>query len=121
MKYIRTKDGIWEIMEIKPNYEKTYYRCKHNLISNRFEKMDIIKQADTIEELCDELMIRGEYGSYIIDVNGLDKDCDGWTKEVGIPKGLVKVYGAIWVIDDNGAPILKSVAKANKDGKLCLI
>ena len=30
-------------------------------------------------------------------------------------------YGAIWVIDDNGVPILKPVTKMNQEGKLVLL
>lgn len=113
MKYIRTKDGIWEIMEIKPNYEKTYYHCKHNLISNRFEKMDIINQADTIEELCDEIV-------EIIDGKAQVVYTDISFNDLAIAKIRDKnnaiVYGAIWT--DKG---LIYVAKMNDKGELELL
>ena len=51
MKYIRTKDGIYEINRY---YEpRDYYWVKQDC-EQPISSDEIIKQADTIEELCDE-------------------------------------------------------------------
>ena len=60
MKYIRAKDGIYELM---PNIEqhhkvsfdgKTIEPAYYTLDTDWIAKKDVIKQADSIEELCDE-------------------------------------------------------------------
>ena len=109
MKYIRTKDDIF--IANKNNVGAWVINAPYKIFDR-----DIITKADTIEELCDEFVIRGEYSSYVININELDKDCNGWTKEIGIPTGIVKCYGAIWT--DKG---LIYVAKMNNKGELELL
>ena len=62
MKYIRTKDGIFEVyketengynINTKPFLETTKTRCYLNPF---ISKEKVINQADTIEELCDEFV-----------------------------------------------------------------
>lgn len=118
MKYIRTKDGVYEIERY---YEpRDYYWVKQDYDNQPIGSEEVLKQADTIEELCDTYVIKGEFGIYLVGFDELDRHAMGQTKEE-LLSGKLEAYGAIWVIDDNGAPTLKSVAKANKDGKLCLI
>ena len=53
MKYIRTKDGVYEINE-EINYDgELFYYVKTTPPRKAFEECEILKQADTIEELCD--------------------------------------------------------------------
>lgn len=90
MKYIRDKHCImptelpngWKLMALGSGIE-------------------IIKQADTIEELCDEFV----FGNVIISLKEAKRDC-----EIG------NVYGAIWT--DKG---LKYVAKMNEKGEFELL
>lgn len=63
MKLIRTKDGIYELMpNIEQDYtmsfdgetlEPAYYTINHEWVA----KKDVNKQADTIEELLDEIVL----------------------------------------------------------------
>lgn len=111
MKYVRTEDGIWGITEIKPNYEKTYYHCKHNLIGNRFEKMDIIKQADAIDELIDGLIVeeKGNPNNWftmeVYDFKNEEEHLKGWTYRAFIKTDKGLIY----------------VAEMNEEGKLKLL
>lgn len=109
MKYIRTKDGIKEC-------EYLFEHCALTRDNVEIQRQDIINQADTIEKLCDELVLISELEKRIIKPKELNKDCEGWTKEIGIPEGMIKVYGAIWT--DNG---LIYVAKMNNKGELELL
>ena len=122
MKYIRTKDGRiaeWEETgEIKfingfhsvykyfNGYTKEHYEYVNELLK-KWQKTEIIKQADTIEELCDEFVYQIDKYHYYND-------------ELEIAKGLcddiTKIYGAIWT--DKG---LIYVAKMNNKGELVLL
>lgn len=105
MKYIRTKDGIFEVVkeddewvDIISNFErKTKCQCC-------IKKKGIIKQADTIEELCDEFVVEDRDEFAIFHNLKLAKQT----------KGII--YGAIWT--DKG---LIYVAKMNEKGELELI
>ena len=57
MKYIRTKDGIYEVVrtEYNEDIEINQYFVKNN---EHFNKHEIIIQANTIEELCDFVMVK---------------------------------------------------------------
>lgn len=108
MTYIKTKDG--RIMESEIN---------DNRKSLGYEPIPFIKQADTIEELCDEYVI----------INWTEED--GWgepqlvknkvsiyqlQKLIKFDSKSHKVYGAIWT--DKG---LIYVAKMNEKGELELL
>ena len=54
MKYVRTKDGVYEFVD----YDEARYRA--NILGVYWPK--IIKEADTIEELCDFVDIQYEDG-----------------------------------------------------------
>jgi len=117
MKYIRTKDG--RIAEIKDNmivkettieiinqkglrlvYKDRPYVC----VLNGSEDY-IVKQVDTIEELCDEFVVE--------DTQGLHYRTDDFK---GLENTGNKIYGAIWT--DKG---LIYVAKMNDKGELELV
>ena len=89
MKYIRTKDEVFKV---------SGYLEEHTN-----EIQDFVKQADAIEELCDEFV----YVSHKKPVIGYSMKCD-YSNTV--------VYGAIWT--DKG---LIYVAKMNEEGCLELL
>lgn len=108
MKYVRTKDGIYERMfpdvEQRISFdhktiEPAYYTTKCEWVA----KKDVLKQADTIEELCDEGVCEHKCIGFV-DICGFELykkfDC----------------YGAIWT--DKG---LIYVAKMNDKGELELL
>ena len=112
MKYIRTKDGqiidleSWQYDKYNKCYLNKKYRLQDNVYQNLIYKQDVIKQADTIEELCDTFVVKG----------------DNWHQEIGLEdvkwnvKQKLDVYGAIWT--DKG---LIYVAKMNDKGELELL
>lgn len=58
MKYIRTKDGRISYVDYEPNEEVPYY----GVITNKgretcYNIEDVVKTANTIEELCDEFVM----------------------------------------------------------------
>jgi len=56
MKYVRTKNNIFEVVDILTDGRfKVRIYPKLKRFTNVYEAKDIIKQADTIEELCDML------------------------------------------------------------------
>lgn len=120
MKYIRTKEGIYEVVgfdneciipsklvKVKTNGRERITHCCDT---------DIIKEADTIEELCDEFVIEYRDGSKFISIHdNTDKFLIEHKDE--IESGYIKnVYGAIWTSKG-----LIYVAKMNSEGKLVLI
>lgn len=122
MKYIRTKDGVYELTG-KPNAisitNNVLYYCWDENGENEIIIRDdeIIKKSDTIEELCDMFVdeetktIFHKHNGYVIN----------WkTNMVYSLKALSESYhsvkGAIY--NDKG---LIYVAKMNQDGELVLI
>ena len=109
MKYIRTESDIYNIDDLYVCEEltgKPYATKKSGLC---IYKDSIIKQADTIEELCDEFVVidkTWEEPLYIV----LDTKDD---IETYLPS---EIYGAIWT--DKG---LIYVAKMNDKGELELL
>ena len=91
MRYIRTKDGRI-VKHPHPNAEVFTFRY------------EILEQADTIEELCDEFVYHLKSGGKFIDEQLVKSDI----YEI--------VYGAIWT--DKG---LIYVAKMNDKGELELL
>lgn len=109
MRYIRTKDG--KIAEIKENMvvkvsddaiRLVYKNKPHICVLNGND--DILKQADTIKELCDEFVMISD-GKHKLDIG-----CHSYSDE------KIQIYGAIWT--DKG---LIYVAKMNKKGELELL
>lgn len=136
MKYIRTKDGriikIFdgnidnEICGIK--FDTMGFRLQITMQFNCIVKEDIVKIADTIEELCDEFVDTSELkttntGGGLYDEFDSDNKCLVYYAEDErrtIPLNefddLSKIYGAIWC--ECG---LKYVARMNSDGVLELL
>ena len=130
MKYIRTKDRIIEIPNGNKD-EKGYYTYdSNNFIAPKkyIDKKDIIKKADIIEEVFDDIVINEKNGRGHLIANCLREQRE-YRKEFNrqdIPldkEGLYihnrlgnPVYGGIWT--DKG---FKYVAKMNSDGEFELI
>ena len=123
MSFIRTKDGIYEgvgfdneciipskLVKVKTNGRERITHCCDT---------DIIKQADTIEELCDEFV---QMYINIPSINPIvltyDEDVEE-TKRQFLDKNhkpKFNIYGAIWT--DKG---LIYVAKLNDKGEMELL
>ena len=116
-KYIRRANGIYELnineQAKKENVVNYFYTRDNELKCNLlFDKEDLkqFKQADTIEELCDEFVYSDNSFKNVL------------YKSLEPVKTLIKlrnncnVYGAIWT--DKG---LIYVAKMNKRGELELL
>lgn len=114
MKYIRTKDGIFKVIKNDyPHY--THVEMKYTPGVMMHESV-IEKSADAIEELCDALVLAGEYeGKEFHKYFPTESDSfDGLKKfyrEIEC-----EIYGAIWT--KNG---LIYVAKKNREGELELL
>ena len=112
MKYIRTKDGRI-IKNAKPRLVSwredvnDEWKIKETDLlegeNGLCLKEDIIKQADSIEELCDEFVCENTVLDY-----------EQKTKLLAV--GFTKVYGAIWT--NKG---LIYVAKMNENGEMELL
>lgn len=108
MKYIRTKDGkIIDFKPIKPKYENDVMTLNWLIDNYCGGKNNVVKVADTIEELCDEFVYcKGKKRKAFSPLTFTEKDisfCD-------------VIYGAIWT--EWG---LKYVAKINEKGELELL
>lgn len=125
MKYIRTKDGVFERMF--PNEEQrisfdhktiepAYFTTKYEWVAKR----EVIKKANTIKELLDEFVCIGsaEYQKYIKHSLKEALQKKEWLKRGGYD---CNIYGAIWVQLPNGAWRLEPFAKVNEKGELELI
>lgn len=101
MRYIRTKYGIFE-NNTRFN-DETLRKVSNGLI-------EIIKQADTIEELCDEFIVVHKDGTHVFQKSTAD---DKVSKEYVeyLLRNNQTFYGAIWT--DKG---LIYVAKINEKG-----
>lgn len=113
MRYIRTKDG-------KVRKSKDF--AADELWNYENETDNILKQADTIEELCDEFVVIRNNDKYVCDYIGeepyylaIEHDGDGHYFSKKELLDLI-VYGAIWT--DKG---LIYVAKMNDKGELELL
>lgn len=116
MKYIRTKDGIYEYNNSYIIEDDVLYLVVFNDkytdygVNGKYSRGKVISQADTIEELCDEFVFI----------------CEDFDKpQLVIPMNFeyckktfkhTEIYGAIWT--DKG---LIYVAKMDNEGKLELI
>ena len=116
MKYIRTKNGIYEVVD---TYEVSYViGYTEDGFEKKVYKEDVIKQADTIEMLCDEFVL---YDNQLKTYGVFDKMSTKvitfkWIQNhLEIYNGMT-IYGAIWTSKG-----LIFVVKMNKEGVLCLI
>ena len=114
--YIRTKDG--RIAEVKENM--AIKRCSENVLRLVYKDNrsicvltgndDIIKQADTIEELCDRFVVIDKETKEVMNIVAFLEYAKHWVY------WKYNIYGAIWT--DKG---LIFAAKMNDKGELELI
>lgn len=113
MKYIRTKDGIYEYQY---HEEIDCIRASGDV----FDCDEILKQANTIEELCDEFVLDHPLFSSNCKIlyHNFERAKNGIKKRSGDAHDLYDfvIYGSIWV-DGN----LIKVAKMNDKGELELL
>ena len=116
MKYIRTKVGIlFEVLEEKEDFFvcKSHYEKRPLLNTNNIGKWAVSNQADTIEELCDEIVVELlAEGKHYLYRNGTNVK----TAKLAYSDYANNIYGAIWT--DKG---LIYVAKMNEKGELELL
>lgn len=115
MKYIRTETNIFEVVgENEKVYKVKAVKHKNLIYSKSKIQTNVIKQADTIEELCDAWII------IPIGVN-CNPNCNPFVRYIKedishfINDSHI-IYGAIWT--DKG---LIYVAKMNEKGELELL
>ena len=116
MKYIRTKEGVFKLENTYVYKGKTYYGME---IVSTFTEEEIIAQADTIEELCDEFVIdykeenplQRPYVVYTLVKPQMPK-----LAKLKQERPFINIYGAIWT-----AKGLIYVAKMNEKGELELL
>lgn len=116
MKYIRTKDGIYETIgkeQLCMDGEIEVFCTKHNSVAKSW----IIKQADTIEELCDRFVIEYKDHNEQRILKTFMRVEMAFLKQQRYELHQIKaIYGAIWT--DKG---LIYVAKMNDKGELELL
>ena len=113
MKYIRTEDGIFKLYDLKNGCFKLDGK---NYCYDFMKEHEIThyKQADTIEELCDEFVFNVENQVHLV-INNYKRALE-IAKSYGEDKIKFICYGAIWT--DKG---LVYVAKMNEKGELELL
>lgn len=117
MRYIRTKDGIYDL-EKSLFHQYNGIRVLTPYCKQYEENPSLCKTADTIEELCDEFVIKNEMADK--EYNHLVYSYDNWkhyiycgdSDEVEVPYEGQPLKGAIWTC--NG---LIYVAGIGTDGK----
>ena len=112
MKYIRTKDGIYEVVGFDDECIIPSPIIKINGKLTHCSGYKNCKQADTIDELCDKFVVRDGFDKYCLEI---DSNYESLKNNNWLTGDWV-VYGAIWT--DKG---LIYVAKMNENGALCLI
>ena len=122
MKYIRTKDRIYALIDLPYRRWEIRGNIAYLYEKGTTWKADIIKQADTIEELCDEFVsVFKNLTPELLEpkfVSSKETLITSWRNRLEdeyLFKDTV-VYGAIWT--DKG---LIYVAKMNEKGELELL
>ncbi len=108
MGFIRTTKSIYSGIQLTKNTILVNGKKNNRKYPVSLKNNNIIAQADTIEELCDEFVIVIDGKHYI--TNEFEANCIIWGSKTQ------NLYGAIWT--DKG---LIYVAKLNENGKLELI
>ena len=120
MKYIRTKDKVWNTSKLCKDNQNWYYLISNDLYV--FCESEIIKQADTIEELIqdnDILYIHDLYPDAVLVVEGNIKPF-GYNEHIKLNEWLkYKNKFDLYIRDSKGNYIY--VAKRNEKGELELL
>ena len=104
MKYIRTNEFVYETEKVIDWIEKNK------------DKLQPIKEADTIEELCDEFVVITHEYRKIGSLYDCEYHIDIFKRKVKSNNPIIAIYGAIWT--DKG---LQFVAKMNESGTFELL
>ena len=128
MKYVRTKDKIYEVIEENERYYKCCYNDESITLVSKVDNdaygfSKALKESYSLDKLCDHLVIV-EKGSSMLPAlqHRFLGDlflADSWNRR--FQENKIEVYGAIWTKGEDGEPILKSVAKMNSEGGLELL
>ena len=124
MKYIRTKEKIYEIDETcKRDNQILFFDNKErtqDYIIDFFEGKDVLKQADTIEEVCDMFVVWLEGRNMPIEMPLSEKEQYEKMKEVVLlgTKEKLNIWLKLAIWTDQG---LIYVEKMNEKGELELI
>ena len=127
MRYIRTKDRIIKKEEKEQEYNGLHYFLTYDMNKSDYEyyEEDIIAQADTIEELCDEFIFEDSDGYSLcnlceqtdINVGSKFDELKYWFNYGKEQQYKIRnCYGAIWTKWG-----LKYVARMNDKGELELL
>lgn len=124
-KYVRTKDGrIIETEDFIAIKEYNKFMTEGTIYKYDSEEVEIVKQADTIEELCDFIIYDNDiFWNKIYTFSNNSKEIQNSSRRIDINQESIKkgIYYAIWTKGENKEPILKSVAKLNENGELELL
>lgn len=121
-KYIRTKNRIWKTEDVILIDEEHDEILWQKILRKPWFYIQEVKQADTLEELVDELVVVEPNNEdcprpYILDCFHLCTYNSWFEREKEhIKIGTIVVYGSIWVDGD-----LIRVAKMNEKGELELL
>jgi len=109
MRYVRTKDG--KILKNGIEERKLGIRSGkgYEILINDINKS---READTIEELCDQFVMFDENNTFLIANENFSVIKDLWNRR----DIVVSVYGEIWFNNE-----LRKVAKMNKKGEFELL
>ena len=116
--YIRTKDGVYEIEEIKPYFlDENQKLFINNELRIAINENQVINQSEKIEELCDCIIeTKGHTGDYFhYTYTAFDEPSKERLLDDMINQDF-EVYYAIWTSKG-----LIYVAKMDSDGKFVLI
>lgn len=117
MKYIRTKDRIYEVDLTSIHYfGEECFSCWDIEHTKPFNNWHIIKQADTIEELCDYCIYRNCEDELIIRKLPLSSSWKSIMRS--IESGLIHDDIKLAILTDKG---LIYAAKMNEKGELGLL
>ena len=107
--YIRTKDGVYKIDEVKPYFlDEKQKLFINNELKVAINEQRVINQSENLEELCDRFVAKTcDITQYWVETK---------LENAKMYCGVEIIYGAIWT--DKG---LIYVAKMDNDGKLVLI
>ena len=92
MKFIRTENNIFEVVgENELVYRVRAKNNPENIYSKSKCRTDVVKQADTIEELCDLFVIKGRTFHVVLEKTALGTLLKNYETEPDII-----ILGAIW-------------------------
>ena len=113
--YIRTKDGIYKVDEVKPYFlDEKQKLFINNELKVAINEQRVINQSENLEELCDCFVTKGI--RHIVWDKQRNKNITFEQVKFSFASKDFKLYGAIWTSKG-----LIYVAKMNEKGELCLL